>query len=71
MRTTVDVDETLFAAAAQKLPVGTSKRVIFNEALRAFVSTGAATAVPVIGAFAHIPVTMHPDFDDPVPGFDP
>ncbi|GDX78341.1 hypothetical protein LBMAG42_01520 [Deltaproteobacteria bacterium] len=69
MRTTVDVDDDLFERAARKLPRGTSKKVVFNEALRAFVGEPSA-AVPVFGALAHIPVRIHADFDDPVPGFD-
>jgi len=69
MRTTVDVDDDLFARAARKFPRGTSKKVVFNEALRVFVGESSA-AVPLIGALAHIPVRMHADFNDPVPGFD-
>ncbi|MSQ01172.1 MAG: hypothetical protein EXR71_04660 [Myxococcales bacterium] len=69
MRTTVDVDDEIFERAARKLPRGTSKRVVFNEALRVFAGDP-DPALPVIGALAHIPARMHPDFDDPVPGFD-
>lgn len=69
MRTTVDLDDDLFDRAVRKLPRGTSKKVVLNEALRAFVGDS-SSAVPVIGALAHIPVRIHADFDDPVPGFD-
>ena len=70
MRTTVDVDDELFRRAQGKLPRGTSKRVIFNEALRVFAGNE-PFATPIIGALEHIQVRMHADFDDPVPGFEP
>lgn len=70
MRTTVDVDDALYEQAAQRFPEGTPKRVVFNEALRALASQRRARP-PTIGAFAHVPVRMHADFDDPVPGFEP
>lgn len=69
MRTTVDVDDELFEKAARKLPRGTSKRVIFNEALRAFAGEP-SPELPVFGALSHIPVRMHDDWDDPIPGWD-
>ncbi len=65
----MDLDDDLFERAVRKLPRGTSKKVVLNEALRAFVGEP-SPSVPVIGALAHIPVRMHADFDDPVPGFD-
>jgi hypothetical protein len=71
MRTTVDVDDALFEQAQRKLPRGTSNRVVFNEALRAFVGQSQPDPpTPTIGALAHIPVRMHDDFDDPIAGFE-
>lgn len=70
MRTTFDVDDELFQKAARKFPPGTSKRVVVNEALRGFVGETELSA-PVLGTLSHIPLHLHEDFDDPIPGFGP
>jgi len=70
MRTTLEIDDDLFARALRKFPPGTSKRVVVQEALRALVEgPGGPAAAVVFGAFDHVPVRMSSSFDDPVPGF--
>jgi hypothetical protein len=71
MRTTIDLDDELFERALRRFPAGTSKRVVLQEALRALIASPPAARSPVVfGSFDHVPVRVHADFDDPVPGFD-
>lgn len=67
MRTTIDIDDTVFRNAAADFPEGTPKTVIIEEALRQLAVRRPRTeGRRRLGFFAEPGVAVPDDFNDPL-----
>jgi len=71
MRTTLDLDPDVLAAATACYPPGTPKTVVVEEGLRLIARRGVRRSerpLRELGFFGHLPVGIHEDFDAPLDG---
>ncbi len=66
-RTTLHIDDELLKRAAARYPAGMSKTALIAEALRQLAEAPLISQAPRrLGAFAHIPLGIHDNFDAPL-----